>query len=68
MSTEHFFGYKWTNISMSEMYWCLGILLKMLLICTDIDCFKLFLVPTNSCHNISFEIKDYPSWTLETMI
>ncbi len=30
-------GYKWINISMSDMYWSLGIIMKMALISSDID-------------------------------
>ncbi len=60
-----FVGYKWTRITVAEMYWFLGILLKMTLISSDINGFKsLWYPPTHALISPScqYVIKDYPSW------
>ncbi len=58
-----FVGYKWTNITMSEMNQFLTILLKMPLICSYIDGFNSLWYPLTHATispTCQFNIKDYP--------
>ncbi len=61
-----FCGMLWQNISVTEMYWFLGILLKMSLLTGKVEGFKsLKYLPmhVNMFPTCKIEVNDYPKWT-----